>query len=213
MRKRNLILIGFLFSLVACQSISPMPPIRDPQITMENLPSRADIHGITPVKAIAEASCVPACLEMIFRFYGKDLKKEEISDWIQRGRGSQKDVFEQFLVMKGFEIYPFYDWHSDKRRIKYFLSQGYPVLAAGQITNIHTLHLTVVSGYDDNVVYPESDVNSTLRRGFFYIYDPGLGKRAAMWCLKFNEFQQAEVEMYRHYCLVTWPKDLFPEEW
>jgi hypothetical protein len=184
-----------------------MPPIRNPEITLENLPSRTFIQGITPVKAIAEASCVPASLEMIFNFYGKELKKEEISDWIQRGKGSDKDVFEQFLQMKGFEVYTFYDWHSDKRRIKFFLSQGYPVIAAGQITNINTLHVTVVAGYDDNVEYPESDMNPIKRRGFFYIYDSGLGKYAALSYLRFIEFQQADIERYRNYCLVTWPKN------
>ena len=207
MRKRNLILIGFLFCLLACQSISPMPPIRDPQIRMENLPPKAYIQGIIPVKAIAEASCGPASLEMIFRFYGKELSKEEISDWVQRARGSSKEDIERFLLTKGFEIYPFYDWQSGKGRIKYFLSQGYPVFASGQVTNIHTLHLIVLVGYDDNVESSERDVNSIIRRGFFYVYDSASGTHTTLSYLRFNEFQRAEVEEYRNYCLVTWPKN------
>jgi len=184
-----------------------MPPIRDPQITMENLPSKAYIQGITPVKAIAEASCVPASLEMIMRFYGKNLSKDEISDWVQRARGSSKEDMERFLLMKGFEIYPFYDWQSDKRRIKYFLSQGYPVLAGGQVTNIHTLHVIVLAGYDDNVESSEGDVNSIIRKGFFYVYDSASGNYSTLSYLRFNEFQRAEVEECRNYCLVTWPKN------
>jgi hypothetical protein len=167
MKRWVFILSVFMFWVFACQSISPMPPIRDPQITEESLPSKCYIQGINPVRGSYEASCVPACFEMIFRFYGKELKKEEIADWIQRWKGSRKEDFERFLVMKGFEVYTFYDWHSDKRKIKYFLSQGYPVLVAGQLGNITQLHMIILVGYDDDLEAPESSVNPKIVKGFF----------------------------------------------
>ena len=107
-----------LFILVSltfgCTTVSP--PIIYPEITEIKLPPKAFIHGIEPIKASNEASCVPTSLEMVFKFYGKELIKEEISNWIQRAYGSSKENLERFLLMQKFEVYTFYDWSSDKRR-------------------------------------------------------------------------------------------------
>jgi len=199
-----------LFILVAltlgCTTVSP--PIIYPEITEIKLPPKAFIHRIEPIKASNEASCVPTSLEMVFKFYRKELIKEEISNWIQRAYGSSKENLEQFLLMQKFEVYTFYDWSSDKRKIKYFLSQGYPVLISGQLgRGWGSLHMTLAIGYDDNLEAPESNMNPQIVKGFFYLNEPALGVQARISYKNFNEFQKTDNDSLRNYCLITYPKN------
>ena len=202
----HIISLYILVSLtLGCTTVSP--PIKYPEITETKLPPEAFIYGIKPIKASDEASCVPTSLEMVFKYYGKELIKEEISNWIQRAYGSSKEDLERFLLIHEFEVYTFYDWSSDKRKIKYFLSQGYPVLICGQLgRGWGSLHMTLVIGYDDNLEAPESKMNPQIVKGFFYVNEPALGVKATISYKNFKEFQKTDTDSLRNYCLVTYPK-------
>lgn len=190
---------------------STLPPVKNPQITEGNLPPKYYIEGIKTIKQ-NYLGCVPACLEMVFDFYGRQLDKEVIAKWIQRAKGTTDTDLEQFVRMQGFSVYPFYDWSSNKRKIKYFLSQGYLILVGGQIRHETELHMIVLIGYDDaKIVKPGVgwySLTGEQAKGAFNASDPGYGKIIEISYKRFNEFHSTTLQRYSYYGLVIYPKNI-----
>ncbi len=187
MKKLFLIML-FLVLILGCTTL---PPIKNPQITEANLPLQCNIEGIKIIKQDYQG-CVPTCLEMVFNFFGKTLDKEVIAKWIQKARGTSDTDLEQFVRIQGFNIYSFYDGYSSKKKIKYFLSQGYPVLVGGRVGHESKLHMIILIGYDQV-------------RGEFWAIDPGYGRIVKIPYKKFNEFHSTDSAHYKYYGLVIYP--------
>lgn len=199
MKKLFLIVVLLIFVLVGCATL---PPIKNPQITELNLPSQCRIDGIKPIKQ-DHNGCVPACLEMVFKFYGRELHKDVIANWIQKGKGTTPQDLEQFVKWNGFNIFSFSDWRSDKRKIKYFLSQGYPVLVGGQVRREDENHLTVLVEYDDLKTIKIGEIEF---KGFFGACDPSVGAYMAFPYKLFNKFHSAQLAQISFYGLIIYPK-------
>ncbi len=185
MKKLFLIML-FLVLTLGCTSL---PPIKNPQITQENLPSQCRIDGIKPIKQ-DHNGCVPACVEMVFNFFGKT--PDWTKGWLVGARGTTDTDLERFARTQGFNIYSFYDGYPNKKKIKYFLSQGYPVLVGGQVGHESKLHMIILIGYDQV-------------RGEFWAIDPGYGRIVKIPYKKFNEFHSTDSAHYKYYGLVIYP--------
>jgi len=58
-------------------------PLKNPQISKSNLPQKYLIEEV-PICKQGHEECGPTSLQMVMNFYGKNLAKEEISQWILR---------------------------------------------------------------------------------------------------------------------------------
>ncbi len=195
--KKIFLIILLLALIFGCTTL---PPIKNPQNTELNLPSQCRIDGIKPIKQ-DDNGCVPACLKMVFKFYGKELDKNIIADWIQRGYGTTPQDLEQFVRWNGFNVFSFSDWRPDKRKIKYFISQGYPVLVGGQVRLEDENHLIILIEYDDLKIVKIGGIEF---KGYFLVCDPGIGNNIIFPYKLFNEFHSSKFNPY--YGVVIYPK-------
>lgn len=203
--KKLFLIMYFLVLTLGCAAL---PPIKIPQITEANLPPQCHIEGIKIIKQDYKG-CVPACLEMVFNFNGKQLTKESIANWIQRAYGTGSRDLEDFVRWQGFNYHTFYDWNPQKKKIKYFLAQGYPVLVGGQVRHESERHMIVLVGYNDL-----KEVSSSLgwyglpgekTIGVFIALDPGFGGVIEIPYKRFKEFHSPKIEP-SYYGLVIYPK-------
>jgi ABC-type bacteriocin/lantibiotic exporter with double-glycine peptidase domain len=166
------------------------PPIKNPQFTESNLPKAYTIDNVPYVRQ-GNMQCFPTCLSMMFKFYGKDIPFEEIDNWIRGAKGTPTQAAEQYSKMKGFNTYVFFDWKGDK--IKYFLSQGYPLIARVQTGAFGTMtHVIVLRGYDDE-------------KQVFYIHDPAKRDKEISY-KKFKEIRSIDspTDQNKYYTLLIW---------
>ncbi len=196
MMRRAALWLSVLSLTLACTTL---PPIKNPQFTESNLPSQWSVGGVQPVKQNYNG-CVPACAEMVLKFYGKDVGKRAIADWIQRAYGTNPEDLIQFVGIHGFNAYRFSDWRQSKSRIKYYLSQGYPVLAGGKLGLQSGGHMIVLIGYDDRkkIVREGKEFE-----GVFYACDPSPGKIVEIRYEQFLEFHRGRDS----YCIVIYPRN------
>src|SRR4030042_2645097 len=168
--------IGYLFFLflllVACTSI----PVRtqnpkDPKLT---LPEKCFIEGIKIEQGQSFTDCVPVALETIFKFYSVNMDREEISNQIQKFEGTSVVDMIMFVIKQGLNIFYFVDGNEDKRWIKFYLSQGFPVIAT--VGEYKTGHLIILIGYDET-------------KQIFFVADPGWRKIQEWRYFDFNEWQ------------------------
>jgi hypothetical protein len=197
--KKLFLVLSLLGLSLGCTAL---PPVKNPHINESNLPSECLIEGIHPIKQ-GYQGCVPACIEMVFRFYGKELDKDAVADWIQRARGTTPEALEQFLGWQGFNVHTFSDWRARKSRIKYFLSQGYPVIAGGKLGLQDIGHMIVLIGYDDSKVIARKEGQF---KGAFFALDPSPGKMVQIGYDLFAEFHRGQVGRTQYYGLVVYPK-------
>lgn len=183
--KGSVFLLSLLsFLLFGC---TQNPPIKNPQYTESNIPKAKKIY--VPYFRQGHAQCFPACLFMIFKFYGEEISFQEIDDWIRGARGTTRQAAEQFCNMKKFNTYVFYDWKGDK--IKYFLAQGYPLVAWVDKKGFGMApHVIILTGYDDE-------------KQVFYINDPATNDKEISY-KNFKEIRSL-VEGERNYTLLIWP--------
>jgi hypothetical protein len=73
--RRLFLFLSILALIFGCTSA---PPVTNPHIKESNLPSQSLLKGIQPIKQEYNG-CVPACVEMVFRFYGKEMDKNAIA--------------------------------------------------------------------------------------------------------------------------------------
>jgi uncharacterized protein YvpB len=163
-----------LFSIHAgCATMGPAPPVKNPQILKSNLPSNHMIAGV-PWYRQGNEECGPTSLAMVLNFYGRNVTKDEISLWLLKAgkHGTNPDDLEYYAGQKqGFKTFRVYDQGKEKTEMKYWIAQGYPLIALGTIpSNWHRKmvlvrrHFVVVVGYDD------------LKKHFI-IQDPAYGRK------------------------------------
>jgi len=189
-----LILLAVLAIGVGCAAD---PPIRNPQFSKSNLPEKYLIENV-PLYRQGHEECGPTSLQMVMNFYGKNLTKEAISEWILRTKGTSYKEMEFFARKEKFEVYSFYD--SKKEKMKYLLAQGYPLIAlgvrppnwpAGRYSGAG--HYVVVVGYDDG-------------NKRFSVQDPATGKKYKIPYELFKEFHSSHSQS-RYYVLCIYPKE------
>jgi len=130
----------------------------DPTKTGASLPERFLIEGIKNPQTQGPSDCVPVSLEMAFRFYGAEADRKEVADRVQFTKGTRISDMIPYVKKQGFNINSFVDKSKDKGRIKYHLTQKFPVLVTGG--NLWGSHMMVLVGYDDS-------------KKIFHIADPG----------------------------------------
>jgi len=190
MKKRVFSITVLVFLLISgCAST---PPVKNPQYTESNLPKVYKIDGVPYVRQ-GHMQCFPTCLYMVFKFYGKEIPLQEIDDWIRGAKGTTTQAAEQFCKMKKFNTFVFYDWKGDK--IKYYLAQGYPLIAAVQTGAFGTsFHVIVLTGYNDE-------------KQIFYMNDPGKKNKEISY-KKFKEIRSLDQPgtTIKYYTLLIWPQ-------
>ena len=119
--------------------------------------------------------------------------------WIQRAYGTNPEDLVQLVTSHGFNAYRFSDWQSSKKRIKYFLCQGYPVLVGGKFGFRTEGHMIVLVGYDDRkkVVREGKEFE-----GVFFACNPSPGKMVEIRYEVFLEFHKGRDS----YGIVIYPK-------
>jgi hypothetical protein len=175
-RARTLgLFLGMLsfFIQAGCATLDSAPPITNPQILKSNLPSDHTITGV-PWYRQGREECGPTSLAMVLNFYGRKVTKDEIARWlIKAGKnGTFPEDLEYYAEQQqGFKTFRVYDQREKKTEMKYWIAQGYPLIALGTIPpNWHQKmvlvrrHFVVVVGYDDG-------------EKFFLIQDPAYGRK------------------------------------
>jgi ABC-type bacteriocin/lantibiotic exporter with double-glycine peptidase domain len=188
----------FILSAVFAISVgcATDPPIKNPQISKSNLPQKYSIEGV-PIYKQGYEECGPTSLQMVMNFYGRNLTKEDIAEWILRAKGTTYTLMEFFARKEKFEVFSFYD--SKKEKMKYLLAQGYPLIAlgvrppnwpAGRYTGMG--HYIVVAGYDNNTKH-------------FSVHDPATGRKYKIPYEVFKEFHSSHPTQ-SNYVLCIYPK-------
>jgi hypothetical protein len=170
----ELFLAVLLFFIhIGCATMDSVPPIKNPQILKSNLPSGHILAGVPWYRQGSE-ECGPTSLAMVLNFYGRDVTKDEIALWLKKAsrRGTNVEDLEYYAgQQQGFKTFRVYDKREEKTEMKYWIAQGYPLIAVGTIPpNWHQRmvldrrHFVVVVGYDD------------LKKHFL-IQDPAYGRK------------------------------------
>jgi uncharacterized protein YvpB len=186
------------FLVLVTLSCASLPPVKNPQFTEANLPAAHRIEGVTPLKQSHNA-CVPTSAAMVFSYHGKPVDKDVIADWVQKAYGTSTNAIENFAHWQGFNIYSFTDHGSDKKKIKYFLSQDYPVLALGKYGFSATGHMIVLIGYDNAKTGTRQ---GKPYKGVFIANDPAPGREVMISYDSFKEFHSGRD----NYCSVLYLK-------
>jgi tetratricopeptide (TPR) repeat protein len=84
--------------------------------------------------------------------------RKEIANRIQLFTGTKLPAMVNYVNDQGFNADAIVDESKDKRIIKYFLSQNFPVLAS--VGNVGIGHMVVLTGYDES-------------KRIFFVADPG----------------------------------------
>jgi len=156
-----------------CATMDSAPPVKNPQILKSNLPSDHIIAGV-PWYRQGSQECGPTSLAMVLNFYGRNVTKDEIALWLMKAgkRGTLPEDLEYYArQQQRFKTFRVYDREKEKTEMKYWVAQGYPLIAMGTIPpNWHQkmvmvrYHFVVVVGYDD------------LKK-HFVIHDPAYGRK------------------------------------
>ncbi len=107
------------------------------------------IGGIKPVIQ-DDNGCLPACLEMVLRYYGVDLNKRQIADQIgQLKLYSTWDKVPALLGKYGLCVKTIQDSEA-----KSYIEQGIPLIARGKKFGMGSItHVVVVVGYNGSGWY------------------------------------------------------------
>jgi len=182
---RTLLLIFTIFLVISCQTLPPTTRIT-------TIPQSYEVQGIIPIRQ-AYNGCAPAAIATILNFYGNGITQEEISRWIQGAYGSGVEETERHIRRLHFNLYRFYDYNPSKSTIKFFVSQGYPVLVVGQVRSENENHMVIIVGYDN-------------KNSHFRIAEPQIGQIIKIQYNVFNYFHRAQTLILDCYCLVVWPR-------
>jgi len=172
------------------------PSIKNPQVTKTNLPQNHIIENV-PIYHQPYMDCGPTSLRMVLNFYGKNLSQEEVGK-ARRGRLTSSSDMESYPRSLGFEVYSFYD--SKKEEMRYFLAQGYPLIAIGVVPPDWSKgtrysgegHYVVLVGYDNS-------------KNMFRVHDPNGGKRLEIPYDIFKDFHRSHPTR-SNYVLCIYPK-------
>jgi len=158
MRIEFLASITLSVMLVSGCTAAPMrtPNVNDPSVV---LPEQVMIENVRIEHGQSFTDCVPVVLEAIFKSYGKNIDRKEIDEEVHKSWGSKTVDWVNYVKQQGFNVYSFYDRTGDKRGIKFFLAQHFPVLTIGSARVGWQSHMVVLVGYDD-------------KKKMFYVADP-----------------------------------------
>lgn len=178
MRTKILALIIFCVMLVTGCTTPPMrtPNVNDPSLM---LPEQVMIEGIKIERGQSFRDCVPVALEAILKFYGKNIDRKEIDEKAHKGWGTKVSDMKEYVKEQGFNVYSFYDRTRDKRGIKFFLAQDFPVLVIGGGGSGQLSHIFILVGYDDG-------------KRIFYVADPEWRAIQQKRYLDFNEWHKRQ---------------------
>jgi hypothetical protein len=129
MRSKVLVYIFSPMLFIGCAT-APMrtPNVKNPSAM---LPEQVLIEGIKIERGQAFRDCVPVALEAIFKFYGKNIDRKEIDQEIHKSWGTKTKDWIDYVKKQGFDVYSFYDRTQNKKDLKFFLAQRFPVLVIG----------------------------------------------------------------------------------
>ncbi len=167
-------LLAMLLFLIptGCATMDSAPPVKNPQILKSNLPSDHIIAGV-PWYRQGGQECGPTSLAMVLNFYGRNVTKDEIALWLMKAGkyGINLEDLEYYADQQGFKAFRLFDRSAEKTAMKYWIAQGYPLIALGTIppswhqkTALVRRHYVVVVGYDD-------------AQKHFIIQDPAYGRK------------------------------------
>ncbi|MFB3883825.1 MAG: tetratricopeptide repeat protein [Thermodesulfobacteriota bacterium] len=170
MKSIKYVFILFLL-LTGCASVPVQT--KNPRNPELSLPERAVIEGIKIKKGQSFTDCVEVSLEAVFEFYGTNINRKEISDQIEKTKGTYLRDMIAFVRKRGFDIFCFLDEEEEKRWIKLFLSQNMPLMVT--VGYLGYGHMAVLVGYDDN-------------KKIFYVADPAWRTIQEWRYQEFNEW-------------------------
>lgn len=157
-------------------------PMRTPNLNNPSsiLPERVIIEGIKIERGQSFRDCVPVALEAIFKFYRKNIDRKEIDEKIHKGWGTKISDMLEYAKDQKFNSYSFTDQTQDKRKIKFYLAQHFPVLVTGKrFSGGWTSHIVILVGYDDG-------------KKIFHVADPERRAIKQERYLDFNEWHERE---------------------
>ena len=187
-----------LFFLLASMIYADPPPVRDSKISEMCLPPKYVIEGV-PMDRQSRDECGPTSLSMVLNFYGKKFTKDDIAQAITvpggsvfgkyTSGGTRADQMESYAKDKGgCHIYSFKA--KDAKKMKYWLVQGYPLIALGVIPgsdwhrevkeSIGRGHYIVLIGYDDE-------------NQCFLAHDPAAGRSVRISYKGFRKFHSGHT--------------------
>jgi ABC-type bacteriocin/lantibiotic exporter with double-glycine peptidase domain len=174
------IIIGVLLCILSVTFSWAFPPVKNPNMSDANLPSKHEIEGV-PIYRQGRRDCGPTSLSMMFNFYGKNTTKDEIAKWIMGPKSVKSEDMEDYAKRNKLNVYVFKG--KDTKKIKYLLVQGYPLIVLGIIPNgwcrgsapVGNGHYVVLVGYDEEAQQ-------------FIINEPGPGMKVEISYTTFKEF-------------------------
>lgn len=143
----------------------------------------------------------------MLNFYGKNITKDAIAKEILGSKGVKSEDMESYSRRNKFNVYIFNG--KDAKKIKYFLAQGYPLIALGVVPDgwcrgsapVGNGHYVVLVGYDDE----------TQR---FIVNEPGPGMKTEIPYTTFKEFHSNNrtasgwtLKEGPYYMLCVYPKN------
>jgi hypothetical protein len=212
MMKKILLIALIVGLMVGCAT---GPPVRNPQFTESSLPEQCHIEGVGVVK---NDNGWDGCVQMILNFYGKSFTKSvKAEEVIAKGILDATQIalfimnpltgFSSFgpygktIDLEGFKTYELYDQSPNGTKIKYFLTQGYPVIVSRTTESTQGLigRFILLTGYDDS-------------REIFFVCDPTLGEAIEMTYKEFSESVPmvkawADESKTMRVCTIIYPKN------
>ncbi len=94
-------------------------------------------------------TCGPACLQMVFNFFGKKLKQQYISKLANTTHKNGTRNKEMVSVAKKEGFYCYVRENGKLNQLKYFINRGLPVIIEYIEPSNNDIHFSVVTGYSD----------------------------------------------------------------
>ena len=135
--KKLWMLLAVIFFIAGIGGCATTPPIRNPQISEVNLAPAYLITGVPYIRQ-GRNECGPTSLAMVLSFYdGKNgQKKEVVAGVMPAGKFyTPVEELENYARQRGFNTYRFCDATQNKAKIKFLVSQWYPLIVIGRIPN------------------------------------------------------------------------------
>jgi ABC-type bacteriocin/lantibiotic exporter with double-glycine peptidase domain len=134
------------------------------------------IGGIKPI--IQERmACLPACLEMVMRYYGYNINQRKIGGELGQTLGGTKwNLVSPFLQRYGLKAEFFYDGTEIKFLIRNYIREQIPVIVEGRKLGMGQItHVVLIVGFDNS-------------KNLLYFIDPEKGTMSSVNYYQFHEW-------------------------
>lgn len=158
----------FLVLVVGCTTVPTTSVLTEHKII---------IGGIKPVTQ-GRMACLPACLEMVMRYYGCDkIDQRKIGDELGQTLGGTKwNLVSSFLQRYDLKAEFFYDGTETKFLIRDYIRQQIPVIAEGKKLGMEKItHVVLIVGFDNS-------------KNLLYFIDPEKGTTSSVNYYQFHEW-------------------------